>query len=137
MPLACTICTATAPTGQPTTWAPTPLARRPIRQEQPTATAGSRAAATGGIPPITAARRRAWRPNPPSPVTSLASASPASRDGHVTCHDPRWLELRFIMGRVYFLTGGAGNLACQLTFKLRDAERIVLYDVTEHPVAAV
>jgi len=41
------------------------------------------------------------------------------------------------MGRVYFLTGGAGNLACQLTFELRHAERIVLYDVTEQPVAAV
>jgi threonine 3-dehydrogenase len=41
------------------------------------------------------------------------------------------------MASTYFITGGAGNLACQLTFELPDAGRIVLYDVTEQPVAAV
>lgn len=42
------------------------------------------------------------------------------------------------MPRTYLITGGAGNLACQLTFLLAaDAERVVLFDVAERPVAAI
>ncbi len=36
------------------------------------------------------------------------------------------------------ITGGAGNLACQLTFALTaDADRIILFDCAEQPVAQV
>lgn len=42
------------------------------------------------------------------------------------------------MPETYFITGGAGNLACQLTFELaRDGSRIVLFDVAESPRAEV
>lgn len=42
------------------------------------------------------------------------------------------------MTRTYFITGGAGNLACQLSFVLpRSVGRIVLYDIAERPVANV
>lgn len=46
-------------------------------------------------------------------------------------------ERHATMAHTYFITGGAGNLACQLTSHLRDAERIILYDVAPEPVAAV
>jgi threonine 3-dehydrogenase len=41
------------------------------------------------------------------------------------------------MRPTYLLTGGGGNLACQLTFQLPDAERIVLFDRVDRPVAPV
>lgn len=42
------------------------------------------------------------------------------------------------MAETYFITGGAGNLACQLTFELaRDGSRIVLFDVADRPRAEV
>lgn len=42
------------------------------------------------------------------------------------------------MSHTYLITGGAGNLACQLTFALAgDATRIVLFDRAERPVAPV
>ena len=42
------------------------------------------------------------------------------------------------MSETYFITGGAGNLACQLTFELvRDGSRVVLFDVAEGPRAQV
>jgi threonine 3-dehydrogenase len=41
------------------------------------------------------------------------------------------------MACTYFLTGGAGNLACQLTSHLQDADRVILYDLASQPVAAV
>jgi threonine 3-dehydrogenase len=42
------------------------------------------------------------------------------------------------MPHTYLITGGAGNLACQLTFELADpATRILLFDRAERPVAAV
>ena len=40
------------------------------------------------------------------------------------------------MGETYFITGGAGNLACQLTFELaRRGHRVVLFDLAQWPVA--
>jgi nucleoside-diphosphate-sugar epimerase len=40
------------------------------------------------------------------------------------------------LAQKYLITGGAGNLACQLTFLLADsAERVVLFDLAERPVA--
>ena len=40
------------------------------------------------------------------------------------------------MSRTYFITGGAGNLACQLTFDLAErGHRVVLFDVAEGPGA--
>src|SRR5262249_18141353 len=41
------------------------------------------------------------------------------------------------MGHTYLITGGAGNLACQLSFALPDADRILLFDLAAKPVAAV
>ncbi len=42
------------------------------------------------------------------------------------------------MPEIYFITGGAGNLACQLTFELvRDGSRVILFDVAEGPRAEV
>jgi nucleoside-diphosphate-sugar epimerase len=41
------------------------------------------------------------------------------------------------MGYTYLFTGGAGNLACQLSFVLPDADRIVLFDLAARPVAPV
>ncbi len=41
------------------------------------------------------------------------------------------------MGERYLITGGAGNLACQLTFALaRQADVITLMDIAERPTAA-
>lgn len=42
------------------------------------------------------------------------------------------------MAKTYFVTGGAGNIACQLTFPLVQAgERVVLFDIAEKPAIAV
>lgn len=42
------------------------------------------------------------------------------------------------MGTTYLITGGAGNLACQLTFELvARGDRIVLFDVADRPVGPV
>ena len=42
------------------------------------------------------------------------------------------------MTDAYLITGGAGNLACQLTFHLAEPEiRVLLFDVAERPVAEV
>ena len=42
------------------------------------------------------------------------------------------------MGDTFLLTGGAGNLACQLTFDLaQEGHRVVLFDVAEAPQAPV
>jgi threonine 3-dehydrogenase len=42
------------------------------------------------------------------------------------------------MSGTYLITGGAGNLACQLTFDLaRRADRIVLMDVADRPATAI
>jgi threonine 3-dehydrogenase len=38
--------------------------------------------------------------------------------------------------QTYLITGGAGNLACQLTFALRRTGNVVLFDRAEQPVAA-
>jgi threonine 3-dehydrogenase len=40
------------------------------------------------------------------------------------------------MGKTYLITGGAGNLACQLSFVLAtDADRIILLDTAPKPIA--
>lgn len=42
------------------------------------------------------------------------------------------------MAQTYLITGGAGNLACQLTFLLPDdVARVVLFDQAERPVAPI
>lgn len=42
------------------------------------------------------------------------------------------------MAKTYLVTGGAGNLACQLSFELAAAgDRVVLFDVADAPVGAV
>ena len=42
------------------------------------------------------------------------------------------------MPRTYFITGGAGNLACQLTFQLcRQGSRIILFDRVDRPTAPI
>ena len=42
------------------------------------------------------------------------------------------------MAETWLITGGAGNLACQLTFQLKQpARRLVLFDIAPHPVAPV
>ena len=42
------------------------------------------------------------------------------------------------MTQTYFITGGAGNLACQLSFHLAGrGGRVVLWDVAERPVTAI
>lgn len=41
------------------------------------------------------------------------------------------------MSRTYFITGGAGNLACQLTFDLAErGHRVVLFDLADGPSGA-
>ena len=42
------------------------------------------------------------------------------------------------MPKTYLITGGAGNLACQLSFDLiRQGDRVVLFDIAEQPAARV
>lgn len=42
------------------------------------------------------------------------------------------------MSKTYFVTGGAGNIACQLTFPLAGAgDRVILFDIAEMPASAV
>jgi len=42
------------------------------------------------------------------------------------------------MSKIYLITGGAGNLACQLSFDLvGHGDRVVLFDIAQHPAARV
>ena len=42
------------------------------------------------------------------------------------------------MSKTFLITGGAGNLACQLSFDLvRKSDRVVLFDIADRPAARV